>query len=437
MKNKGFTVYELLISFAFLAIVGYSMLSMILSLKDKAYLTELEFDMKSFKNALSIKIENDFTENTIEDITECGSYCINISYSNGITKEFSINKTDLYIKYGTEKYALPTDSYFGDNTTISIESTDAVTTSKNDSFLLVDIPIEHYDVEGDFGLHLMYQYDKDDYDFSDVVYFNPITYLNKIYNFSYTGNYQTFTAPVDGTYKIELWGAQGGTYNVSCYGGKGAYSAGNLTLSFGQKIYIYVGGAGSGNGTHTPQTGGWNGGGNAISDADSNTRQASGGGATDIRTIINSTYSNRLIVAGGGGGGAANAAIACTIGGYGGGLTGGNGTQYYESATIYGTGYGATQTAGGTYNAGTSVASSYKSNGSSGSGASTISVGGGGGYYGGGACLTSGGGGSGYIGGVSAGSMIAGNASMPAPSGGNENGHAGNGYARITVIDVD
>jgi type II secretory pathway component PulJ len=39
MKNRGFTVYELLISFAFLAIIGYSMLSMILSLKDKAYLT--------------------------------------------------------------------------------------------------------------------------------------------------------------------------------------------------------------------------------------------------------------------------------------------------------------------------------------------------------------------------------------------------------------
>ena len=34
-------------------------------------------------------------------------------------------------------------------------------------------------------------------------------------------------------------------------------------------------------------------------------------------------------------------------------------------------------------------------------------------------------------------STIAGNASMPSPSGGTETGHTGNGYARITAIKVD
>lgn len=38
--------------------------------------------------------------------------------------------------------------------------------------------------------------------------------------FIYTGNVQTFTAPVTGTYTFEVWGAQGGT---SGYGGKGGY----------------------------------------------------------------------------------------------------------------------------------------------------------------------------------------------------------------------
>ena len=38
-------------------------------------------------------------------------------------------------------------------------------------------------------------------------------------NFDYTGGIQTFTAPDTGTYKLEVWGAQGG----DCYrdvGGK-------------------------------------------------------------------------------------------------------------------------------------------------------------------------------------------------------------------------
>jgi hypothetical protein len=33
--------------------------------------------------------------------------------------------------------------------------------------------------------------------------------------------------------------------------------------------------------------------------------------------------------------------------------------------------------------------------------------------------------------------MIAGDTSMPAPSGGSETGHAGNGYARITFVSAN
>ena len=62
--------------------------------------------------------------------------------------------------------------------------------------------------------------------------------------------------------------------------------------------------------------------------------------------------------------------------------------------------------------------------------------GGGGGWYGGLSSNASSGagGGSGYIGGVnSPKETIAGNTSFPAPGGGSETGHAGNGYARITL----
>jgi len=63
--------------------------------------------------------------------------------------------------------------------------------------------------------------------------------------------------------------------------------------------------------------------------------------------------------------------------------------------------------------------------------------GGGGGYYGGGGgggYCGGGGGGSSYTGGVTSGQTIAGNASMPNPSGGNMIGRLGNGFARITYL---
>src|SRR5699024_6619109 len=40
------------------------------------------------------------------------------------------------------------------------------------------------------------------------------------FNYSYTGTNQTFTAPIDGAYRIQLWGAQGNYYNGDDQSGK-------------------------------------------------------------------------------------------------------------------------------------------------------------------------------------------------------------------------
>ena len=82
-----------------------------------------------------------------------------------------------------------------------------------------------------------------------------------VYKFNYTGNVQSFTAPVSATYTVELWGASGGGSANQLKGshkGLGGYSKGDIALSAGQSIYLYIGGQGviaSGIGTG----GGWNG----------------------------------------------------------------------------------------------------------------------------------------------------------------------------------
>ena len=93
-------------------------------------------------------------------------------------------------------------------------------------------------------------------------------------SYGYTGGAQSFTAPADGTYTLEAWGAQGGNGNSST-GGKGGYAKGNITLKKGQTLYIYVGQAGS------KPTGGWNGGGSAYN---TSLGGGGGGGATFIST---------------------------------------------------------------------------------------------------------------------------------------------------------
>ena len=226
--------------------------------------------------------------------------------------------------------------------------------------------------------------------------------FHSLSTFYYTGDYQRYTVPVTGYYKIEAWGAKGGSYNTTtCVGGKGSYTSGYLYMEQGEKYYIYVGGSGIGDGTHAARAGGYNGGGDATSNSDGNTRQSSGGGATDIRyfgntvptssdLMWNSTLglNSRIMVAAGGGGGAGNSATKCVAGGNGGTITGVNGGTYTES-NWSATGTGGMQNSGG--NAG----------GSFGSGGSTYAAGGGGGYYGGGSVHYSAGGGSSFISGYS------------------------------------
>lgn len=268
-----------------------------------------------------------------------------------------------------------------------------------------------------------------------------------VMNFDYTGSTQSKTLK-PGTYTIECWGGQGGTYS-SYIGGYGGYSKGTITLTKTTTVYVSVGGAGSSSSTAA----GFNGGGTGISSG------RGGGGATDVRIGQNSLYS-RVIVAGGGGGAGVTSANANPCG-CGGGEYGGDG--YYNDTTGSYTigqnrcGGSASQTAGGK----TWSTSTQATFGQGGNASGYSCGGGGGGWYGGGGAYDSdsdsdgrwGGGGSGYVYTSSTAKnypngcllnsthyltnaqTIAGNTSFTSPTGSAETGHTGSGFCRITNLN--
>lgn len=209
--------------------------------------------------------------------------------------------------------------------------------------------------------------------------------------------------PVTGYYKLETWGAQGGSYNETYHGGFGGYSIGIVKLTKDNKIYVAVGGKGA-PAVVTSTTGGFNGGGTG---AGSNfpVYSSSGGGATHIaigstnRGTLNNyaSYINELLIVSGGGGGTSfQSGPYSGIGGSGGGKVGKNGT-YTNGGNLNGN--GGNQLSGGTPgNSGRGQAGTFGQGGNG-----TLYAGGGGaGLYGGGASNQAGaGGGSGYIGNTS------------------------------------
>lgn len=172
----------------------------------------------------------------------------------------------------------------------------------------------------------------------------PAVAIGSTLSFSYTGSVQTYTIPKSGTYRIDLRGSQGGSLG-SNVGGKGGLSRGDIYLSAGTVLYIYVGEKGIGRNAAT-----FNGGGLGVLSGTGNGAM-SGGGATDVR-IGGTSLSDRVIVAGGGGGAMYyTGASAGADGGAGGGLVGGSGNSRPNAsldASLIHVATGGTQTAGGT-----------------------------------------------------------------------------------------
>lgn len=382
-----------------------------------------------------------------------------------------------------------------------------------------------------------------------------------VYNFDYTGTVQEVTLPA-GRYKLQCWGAQGGSVSGSytANGSKGGYSEGVLNITSTYKFYIFVGGKGTDSSTSSTSgtdNGGWNGGGGSVrysSYDSSNTYGMSyprpGGGATDIALVTSdmaySSYRNnrsstsllsRIIVAGGGAGASARytettvtdsttttmtktpfritvyqgvevdcrylyddtftASTSYTVKGIGSEVTyktsaadggfwlillkpsTGNTFEesdyanvyveydYVETSTSTSTSDGksnASQQGGGTSGLGTSPGTQNGGGGEFGKGKNQTTTNyrydsgaGGGGWYGGGSSysdsstsqINASGGGSGFVNTAAnasyrpsgytglqleSGETKAGNTSFPSTGSGNETGHAGNGYARITVL---
>ena len=231
--------------------------------------------------------------------------------------------------------------------------------------------------------------------------------------FGYTGGMQSVTIPADGIYKLECYGAQGGTTtHVWVDGGNGGYSCGYKELKKGDTLYVCVGGAGNVvQNTKGTSSYIYNGGGYGRSSDTGGAGAGSGGGATHIATTNRGTlsnynsYRNEVLIVAGGGGGSAYSANYYKAGGASGNSSSGNGV-FGQGSSVEGNGGGA---AGG----------------------------GGGGYYGGWSKwkpvdteLSGGGGGTGYTGGTPEFSFN-GTTYTPSMSSGVRGGH---GYAKITFV---
>ena len=393
--------------------VSYSMWNVSVSqdTNNTAYTECFDLSLTNKENNISLNNAYPISNDKGKNLTP---YTFTVTNTCDITAQYNIN---LEVSNNSTLSSKFIDVMFEGNINLlsSYDSTDKVNTSSIESRKLTTGILKSQESK-DYSLRLWLDYDTTLEDLNNeiktfkskiVVVGKPINYTgDTVFNFDYTGSEQTFTAPVSGTYKVELWGASGNDKAIwdtadnfsvlrNSYG-LGGYTNGKIFLNNYTNFLVYVGGNNA-----------YNGGGNG---------EAEGGGATDIRVENDNLYS-RIIVAGGGGGGLFGDGAKLVKRGNAGGLVG-----YAADSTIdpklplvgYMTGFsghGGTQFSGG--KTGENGYDSYNvtMDGSFGQGGEYLDTGsldyrasgGGGGWYGGGhgrhpgGTWPGGGGGSSYI----------------------------------------
>lgn len=545
LDQRGFTVVELVVSFALAMIVIVFLFQVLIQVKELYVSGVIKTELLTKQTNITKTISDDLSNKKILYATNCGEYCLNFTFEDNTTKQLKVDKTNKVIRYGNYATKLADGSKIGEMhvTTETPMTSPTAAMMGNNSFIRIDIPVTHHLFTGDnFGIRLVYQYNNQETALNNIVFegngqtehlylrgleemvlYNTIAYQEpgwfvidengnmiendsrvrtncsvgntvgetytceySFYNngtlvnkrtrrvtvvpaetdYQYTGQEQVFIPPVNGTYKVELWGAGGG------YGlangvkknapGKGAYTSGEIDLTQGDKLYVYVGQKGADATVNSGGAKSYNGGGAGGTDPDDDDGGA-GGGATDVRLVSGpwnggESLRSRIMVAAGGNGSSFTYA----------GVSGGTINGLNHTVVSGNNGKGATQTG---YFFGYSPDGGYCDNpGEVGPDGSVLSHGepaAGGGYYGTylGVCVNLSlygdpGSASSFISGYTGcnavkqdgtpsgspnhysgkvfrnGKMVAGSGSMPGYNEATIPGNAGHGYARFTLVSI-
>lgn len=378
MNNKGMSIVELVVSFSLTVIIGLFLIEVVLFLKNVYAKNGVKADIVIHQALVSDQINKQLLDNRIVNVDFCGNNCVNITLDNSKQFQINLNKDSNKVVIGDYVINMPSSTVIGD--LVAKTSRIELNNGNYNSIFQIYVPITSSMLNNQsFDINIIYQYDSNKEPF----------YFANVFEYAYTGNYQTFIAPIDGFYQIELFGAQGGsaTYVKTFNGGNGAYSSGKIYLKKDELLYVYVGGMGESISGTTEFITTYNGygynGGTIGFKAASNSTAGGGGGATDIR-YNGQSLNDRIMVAGGGGGGVSHksADSYSGSGGSGGTLIGNNGSPANQTCYAYGS--GGTQIIGGKTINCTGNTENYSSySGTFGTGHHSH-AGGGGGYYGGG-----------------------------------------------------
>lgn len=160
MKNKkGFTLVELIASFALALTIMFFLFQIVIAIKDLYVYSGLKTEMMIRQTNIQKQLGTDLYEKALTDVSICGTDCYILTYGDFGSKELKVDREKSRIQYGDYSIELVDGSEIGE-LTISSQTVDNVALNKDNAILTINLPIVNKVIDNrNFGIHLVYQYD--------------------------------------------------------------------------------------------------------------------------------------------------------------------------------------------------------------------------------------------------------------------------------------
>lgn len=160
MHKKGFTVVELMTTFALISVISVLLIKLTITLKEIYINGDIKTALLTKQGNMTDKIYKDLKENKLVSITSCDINCVDFEYET-ITKKLKIDNDKKILTYDNYSIKLGDGGYFGTAHIDNYESDIGI-------ILNLNIPIHHKLLKGNYGININYQTEVLNYDDSII-----------------------------------------------------------------------------------------------------------------------------------------------------------------------------------------------------------------------------------------------------------------------------
>lgn len=158
MRKNGFTLIELIATFALATVILVLLMNIVIVIKNLYTENNIKSSLIIEQSTLSNLVNEKLLESDLTTYISCddSSFCYIFNFSDGTSSTLVVGED--YIQFDEYKYELDNGANLGEPK-IELVNVDVLDTSKNNSFLIIRIPISHkLFANRDFGIDIVHQY---------------------------------------------------------------------------------------------------------------------------------------------------------------------------------------------------------------------------------------------------------------------------------------